>query len=477
MCNYNLPSALCKSWNPNGTGEFHFFNTTITSAVYENGTLTENDTVVGSHLVSNLLQPPAKLVDVDTKAQTKSTIYGLKLSMLSDPEAFPPNPILEADWTRSIIAYDIWVRLICGQGGDPSFSAQGTSKLKNVAWGDIRESVILEQLQRASEMGILSVRITHYRFSSNSTYGNFTFGNVVGTIGISRPGEPLNAGGQRLLSYKGVPFPRITVPQTDSCFNITTKNTPIFWTYKAPFNVQMNENSMTLWLSVDLSNALAMDLSGNIRDLGELRFATFVENLCCMDLIETEIDYLADGWLERTGGIVDINLHENQLKRLNKSHLLLVRILQMDSANLNDAYKVCELFPSQKNRAESVHVLLKEIQYFIRPMDYIVFRLQRTYNDTASVHLLVTDFGAPAENISVNISLQGNPYPPMGIIQNNNIVTTDKNGIASFSLYINDAPEERIPYPRQSDQNCSSTCSTSLTNFSIDGQLYRPLQL
>ena len=214
-------------------------------------------------------------MDVDTEAQTKSTIYGLKLSLLSDPEVFPPIPIFEADWTRSIIAYDIWLRLICGKGGDPTLSSQGTSKLKNVVWGDIGESILLEQLQRASEMGLLSVRTTYYQFSADYTNGNFTFGNVVGTIGISKPEEPLNAGGQRLLSYKGVPFPNITVPQTDSCFNVTTKNENIFWTYKAPFSTQEVENST--WLSVDFSNALAMDLYGNIRDLGELQFAVFVE--------------------------------------------------------------------------------------------------------------------------------------------------------------------------------------------------------
>ena len=425
--------------------------------------------------MSNLLQPPAKLVDVDQEAQAKSTIYGLKLSLLSDPEAFPPVPILEADWTRSIVAYDVWVRLICGSGRDPTFSAQGTSKLKNVIWGEFDGSVILEQLQRASEMGLLSVRITLYQFTADYRSGNFTFGNLVGTIGISRPEEPLNAGGQRLLSYKGVPFPNITVPQTDSCFNVTTNNENVFWTYKAPFNIQDVEN--TSWLSVDLSNSLAMDLYGNIHDLGEVRFAVFVESLCCMDLIEAEIDYLANGWLKRTGGIVDITLHDNQLKRLNKSPLLLVRILPMDSTSINDVYKVCEFFPSQKYRAESVHVLLKEMRYFIRPMDYIVFRLQRTYNDVANVNLLVTDFGVPAENLSVNVSLQGDPYPSMGILQSNNIVKTDNNGIATFSLEINNEPEQRIPYPRQLNANCFSPCNKSevyaLTNFSIDGQLYQ----
>ena len=460
---------MCKNWNPNGTGEFHFFNTTITSAVYENGTVTENDPVVRSFLVSNLLQPPAKLVDVDPEAQTKSTIYGLTLSILSDPEVFPPTTFLEAEWTRSVIAYNTWVRLICGGGGDHMLSAQGTSKLKNVVWGDTSESIFLEQLRRANEMGQLSVRITLYQFSADYRSGNFSFGNVVGTIGISRSEEPLNAGGQRLLSYKGVPFPYITVPQTDSCYNATAQNEKIFWTYKAPFKVQ--EVGKHFWLSVDLSNALAMDAYGDIRNVGKLRFAIFVENLCCMDIIEAEIDYLADGWLKRTGGIVDINLHDEHFKRLNKSHLLLVRL--MDSTGQNDdAYKVCECLPSRKNLPELIQVLLKEIRYFIRPMDYIVFRLQRTFNDSATINLLVTDFGAPAKDLSVNLSLQGTPFPSNGITQSNNIAKTNENGIATFILRVSDAPEDRIPYPRQGNENCVCNISESFANFTMDGQLY-----
>ena len=101
------------------------------------------------------------------------------------------------------------------------------------------------------------------------------------------------------------------------------------------------------------------------------------------------------------------------------------------------------------------------------------------FNDTANVNLLVTDFGAPAENLSVNISLHGNPYPSMGIIPHNSIVTTDKNGIASFTLQINNAPEERIPYPRRFDKKCPRKCNMSeiYTNISIDGQLAICVQL
>lgn len=467
------------SWNSIGTGEFHFFNTTITSAVYENGTMTENDPIVNSLVVSNLLQSPAKLVDVDTEAPMKSTIYGLKLSLVnsSDPVAFSHAPILEAEWTRSIIAYDIWFRFLRAKPGkepgasNPFLSAQGTSKLKNINWGDIGNSTILDQLKNANRMGQLSVRITHYQFSSDNRSGNFTFGNVVGTIGIAKPEEPLNAGGQRLLSYiKRAHLPNIIVPQNDSCYESISNGSSIFWTYKAPFKIQQVEMSSVL--SVDVSNSLPMDVYGNIRDLGELKFALFVESHCCMDIIEAQIDYLEDGWLKRTGGIIDINLHVEQLKRLNKSHLLLVRILHTDSL-IDDVYKVCEWLPSQKNRAESVQVLLKEIRYFIRPMDYIVFRLQRTYNDAATVDLLVTDFGVPAENLSVNLSLVGTPIPLKGIIQSNSTAQTNGSGIATFSLQLNDAFEERIPYPRQTNKNCTCNKSESFTRFTIDGQLYQ----
>ena len=481
-CNFNEPPNLRISWNRNGTGEFYFFEAKITSAVYENGTLTESDPIVNSYIVNNLQRTPPRLVDLDPYNQYKSTIYGMNLSIVSDPEAVPPIPILHGEWVRSIIVYDMWVRLLCSRG-DPSFSAQATSKLKNVTWGQLPGSVVLEQLQKASdsEMGSLSVRITHYYYTSSDTLGNYTFGNVIGSIGFSRPDEPLNAAGQRLLSYQDVPIVNITVSETDSCNPKVSNNESFIWAYKAPFKVRElanesstilpmeNSNSITTMelqanssavLSVDLSNSLAMDPFGNLRNLGTVQFATYIENRCCMEFIGPRIDYLKSGWLQRTSGIVDINLQNEHLERLKGNPLLLVRVT---NATRGEIYEVC-------GKKELVQVLLKEIQLFIRPMDYIVSRLQRTYTESASFDLLVTDFGVPAVNVSVNLTLAGEPFPKTGVIPTNSVRKTNTNGIATFSLQVNDAQEGRIPYPRQTGDD---SCPGNITD--VDGQIYEYL--
>ena len=144
---------------------------------------------MNSFIVTNPQQTSPKLVDLDTDAQMKSTVYGMNLSIVSDPDAVQSVPVLHGEWVRSIIAYDIWQRLFCRLGQNPTLSAQGTSKLKNVVWGELPGSVVLEQLKQASRMGSLSVRLIHYYLTSDDTveFGNYTFGNIIGSIGFSRP--------------------------------------------------------------------------------------------------------------------------------------------------------------------------------------------------------------------------------------------------------------------------------------------------
>ena len=107
-------------WNPDGTGEYYFFNTRITSVVYEDGTLTEDDEIVNSLLVNNLRQPLPKLVDLDPDPSVTTTIFGMTLAIVrpastvdNSGTAVNETPILEADWTRSIIDFNKWKRILC----------------------------------------------------------------------------------------------------------------------------------------------------------------------------------------------------------------------------------------------------------------------------------------------------------------------------------------------------------------------------
>ena len=211
-----------------------------------------------------------------------------------------------------------------------------------------------------------------------------------------------------------------------------------------------------------------MDPFGNLRNLGTVQFATYNENRCCMEFIGPRVDYLKSGWLERTSGIVDINLQYDQVEQLKGNHLLLVLVT---NTSATEKYEIC-------GKKELVQVLLKEIQLFIRPMDYIVSRLQRTYTESASFDLLVTDFGVPAVNVSVNLTLAGEPTEPIpipmrGVIPTNSVRKTNVNGIATFVLHVNDAPEERIPYPRL--YNETQCCPPRVMCFpaDVDGQIYK----
>ena len=453
-------------WNPNGTGEYFFFNTRITSVVYENGTLTEDDQIVNSLLVNNLRQPLPKLVDLDPEPSVTTTIFGMRLAIVSvDFEAATQASVLEADWVRSIIDFNKWKRILCLKlkgNLDPIKSVQSTSKLVNVTWGDWYEgSLALNQLRmRAQETNSLSVSITHDLFNETYYSGDYSYGRIIGSIGFSRPNEPLNVGGQRLLSHHSVPPPEIKLNETDSCFNIDVS--VIRWTNKAPFMVHTSTSS--IFLSVDLSNSLPLDIYGNLRDLGTLQFAMLRDNDCA-ELIEPEIHYLEKGWLESTAGIVDIHLRIDQFEQLKQNHLYLVAL--SDTKHGKGSYDVCEIFPSLKGQ-DYVQVLLKEIRFFVRPMDYFVFRFQSTYNDTAKFDLLVTDFGAPISDKSVSLTVRNDPIPLQGVIPTQSIMTTNSYGIVTFSLQLNDEYEERIPYPRKYN---TPVCGGH--GVDIDGQIYQ----
>ena len=455
-------------WNPNGTGEYYFFNARITSVVYEDGTLTEDDQIVNSLLVNNLRQPLPKLVDLDPDPPVTTTIFGMTLAIVQPASvddsgtAVNETLILEADWTRSIIDFNKWKRILCTtQEGDPIKSTQSTSKLANVLWGDgYDQSLALKQLQtRAYETDSLSVSITHDLFNETCRSGNYSYGKIIGSIGISRSNEPLNVGGQRLLSHHRVPTPEIKINETDSCFNIDTSK--IHWANKAPFMVHSSTNF--IFLSVDLSNALPLNVYGELRDLGTLHFAMLSND--CMELIGPEIPYLEKGWLEHTGGIVDISLRDDQIEKLRQMHLYLV-VLSDSNLHWKRSYSVCEILPSLRGK-DFAQVLLKEIRFFVRPTDYFVFRLQSTYNDTATFDLVVTDFGLPASGIPVNLTVRNDPIPLQGVVPSQSIMTTDSFGIVTFSLQLND--EERIPYPRQ--YNNKSVCGGH--GVDIDGQIYQ----
>ena len=66
------------------------------------------------------------------------------------------------------------------------------SVLVNVSWADDAEidSPALEQLKRLSQPGFLSVRLIIFFMVRDPSPNNFTFGEVIGTIGPAFLDEP-----------------------------------------------------------------------------------------------------------------------------------------------------------------------------------------------------------------------------------------------------------------------------------------------
>ena len=456
--NYNYTTTDL-SFAPYGSGDFYFLETFVTSVVYKNGTVSEEDAIVDASLLNNLDSTSAKMVDLDVDAQLKSTVYGMNL-VIAWKTSSDDNPVraVQGDWVRSVLVHDAWKSLICGGGGDGVLAANTVTRIENIVWNDLGESLALQQLRNASELvgGKLSVRIAHYLYTSFDDEGNFTIGNVVGTIGVAKPGEPLNFGAERIMSFQNVPLANIPLEFDDSCYESVQNGTRYYWAYKAPF--QIKERGDKYILSVDLANALSRDPFGSLRNLGQLYFAVLVPSVCCAELIGEEIPYLEEDWITRTGGIVDLELVSDQFERLQTSKLLLARL--DDKSTSSASYEVCEILPSLR-QSDYVQLLLEEIEFFIRPMDYYVYRLQKTFTESAMVDLYITQFGKPAGNMTVRLTRNGlEPIPMSGVSPNSYEAQSNEGGIATFNFSIT----ETIPFPRR---------TTDGEVVDVDGQVYK----
>ena len=442
-----------------GTGEFYFLETFVTSVVYENGMVSQEDAIVDASLLNNLDSTSAKLVDLDVDAMRKSTIYGMNLVISRKTRGDNSVTAVQGDWVRSVISHDEWILRICGGTKEGYEGGSTVTRIEKVFWNSLGGSLALRQLQRASEDqgGLLSVRIAQYLYTTNNKTENFTIGNVVGTIGVAKPGEPLNFGAERIMSFQNVPLANIPLEFDDSCYKSVQSGTQYYWANKAPF--QIKERGGKYILSVDLANALSRDPFGSLRNLGQLYFAVLSPVGRCAQLIGEEIAYLKEDWITRTGGIVDLELVSDQVERLQTSKLLLVRL--DDKTTNSGNYEVCEL-PYRKHHY--VQLLLEEIEFFIRPMDYYVYRLQRDFTDSAMVDFYVTQFGKPAGNVTVHLARSLNnydldPLPKNGVSPNSYEAQSNETGIATFTFSIT----ETIPFPR---------LTTNGKVVDIDGQAY-----
>lgn len=283
-----MPLYEGQEWNYNGTADWEFINTLVTAVVDEKGSIDVNSPLLGSRVFGNEKRPFAKIVDIDVDFQV-SSIYGLEFGL-----GIGTTKLFQGRWSPSVIVHDMWSKLKCSPlpHHDAVYGAQSTTKITNIVWHSDESIQKLKAATKCPECtGDLSVSITLSVYSFKS----FTVGNVIGTIGVSKIGEPLNVGGERKLETAD--SGTLQFPSGHPCSDVEQdKNKP--WTYGAPFKLDESRGSLV----VDLGNALPLQSDNKYLDLGRLWFGVFENGI--VSIFGAPIPYLDDS-LWNQGGIVE----------------------------------------------------------------------------------------------------------------------------------------------------------------------------
>ena len=331
------------AWNPLGTGEFRLFDTNVTSVVYINGTNSTSDPIVGLPIFNSDVLTSGKLVDLDVDAQlVKGEVWGMYAGLnWSKPNDVQHNAF-QGYLQPANLAQSVWQRAICnciqiegiiiGGRCNHNMSSVLKSVLVNVSWADDMEidSPALEQLKRLSQPGFLSVRLILFFMVRDPSPYNFTFGEIIGTIGPAFLDEPTQFDSQRRMNYEDVRQPPPSFfPNVPQCQGQNVSA----WLYDVPFRrIEIADESLgnPVKISADFGNAIVMDRYQNLLNLGTLIFGianqTSSNTSCFVSL--GEIDYLQNNWLLSTAGVQEFpNFPTNSGRPnfLNDTELGLIR--------------------------------------------------------------------------------------------------------------------------------------------------------
>ena len=259
-------------WNPGGTGAWRLRDCRVTQVFYADGSR-GGDPVVGGVLLSNDDRASAKIVDLDPEQQMVSTIFGLRLKLLSGDGSV----VFAGEFVPAPFA-DIWIRFPTG-GPDSYYGAAYQSVIESVAWAQDVDSPFVQELRAASADGVLSIKFNVDGFDDDSASPTFTWGRVVGTVGPYLAGEP-----QQFLAE------RVMTPAPGSSLN------------NAPFAVDRAGGR----LLIDLGNSLPTTSPGGpLADLGVLQITCRVHD--GMALVGN-VDTTSNAFNDTDAGIASVRL-------------------------------------------------------------------------------------------------------------------------------------------------------------------------
>ena len=385
--------------------------------------------LLGAKIFSNEKRPFGKLVDLDVDFQV-SSLYGLEFGL-----KYNNKNLFVGKWSTSVIVHDMWTKIKCTTSitGSGTQGVQSTTRITDLIWS---ESELIKNLKTATKnqgaTGDLSVSITLDMYKVDV----FTIGRVFGTIGVAMVGEPLTVGGERKME----PADPVTFnfPFGHPCYHVNVTQEP--WTYGAPFKVDSTRNVLV----ADLSNALPRQKNGNPLDLGTLYFGVLVDKE--IQAFGEPIPYTdPDGTMWKHSGVIEQSIEPSTLQNSE----LVVFTADYNITTEGNTYPVKEIFPSLQS-SEMVPLLLLESEYFVRPMDYYMDRLEyssgnerHSVKNTSNFTLLVTRFGQPVSNTQVTVisvcneAEQPAPLPLNAVTPINSTKATDNKGHVTFTFAVN----------------------------------------
>lgn len=302
-------------WNPDGSSAFRLVNCLVRGALWGDGTWVTDpaqDPAIGLFVANALGRSAGKMVDLDPQMQMVSAIWGMGIRLTDGTS----STYAAGDfWPASF--RDLMVRQPQdAQNQQQVLGAAYTSIVKNLVWDPTPSisSRVLEEIRKLVEHygpdAALSIRLSLYNYCRiyDPAYPgsqNYTFGNVVGAIGVALPGEPKSFVLGRRFAPTTAPSP--PPPPAMSYFDAV---------------VDMASGVVSL----DLGNALPLDASGKVRtDQGELSLAVLTvadtvpngeplflpvgQVLSHGDYVSIgDIPYTVPDWLTTTAGIVRLSL-------------------------------------------------------------------------------------------------------------------------------------------------------------------------
>lgn len=435
--------ALYGWWNPNGGNQFNLVNCSVQQITMPNGQQSSDpsaDIIIGQLVGAPDDKGTGKMLDLDPQWQMSSELWCVQIRIYTADNQL----LLKGDLTTAGFR-DLQMRQTDNgqENGQPNGGCW-TSTLTNLEWGELAsQSKFLMLLKNTTQNNTLAINLNMYGFYYNHNDGRFSLGRIIGSIGPWFANEPQ------------------TMPATRRLYGIYGgQNNPIYFNY-SNFIINKDITAVTLDLGGSFPIADSMGTITNNTTQYILGISNTPLTNAPMDnatVIQPssftqigQINYTGGNadWLNVTGGIVTMKLTAQQLSQLQSNQLMLIQV----------------------NGTGQYQLLAREsIQGFWVRADNLVQRLDN--GDTASVDLYAYQWGEPAQNVPISVSIQ----PPTQMLFAPQQTGDDTQNITV--PYIN-TPPEGLTFGYIAPTDANGKTSVSITGNAIDnprgyveGQVY-----